>query len=202
MEQKVVYNKKNALFHTGYVNFLNMDEKNKINFRTVETTQRMGVPFNYFKKKGITEKMRRDLLKEITNESRKKFPNNFQEEDDDPDNLWNEDIEYYLDIISPKREWSYSEVYLRKKNDAINIYFNRVSGDRTSSYYIFDTLKEEINSYLRQLKQSTLLWNWRRNYLMFMEGYLQNDFDEKSNLHIARYISNEMIAREICSFVF
>ena len=201
MEQKVVYNQKNTLFNTGYVIFLNMDEKNKINFRTVAITQRMGVPFNYFKKKGITEKMRRDLLKEITNKSLKMFPNNFQE-DEDLDNLWDEDIEYYLDIITPNREWSYSEVCLRKNNDTINIYFNRVSGDRTSANYIFGILKEEMKSYLPQLKQTTLLWNWRRNYLMFMEGYLQNDFEEKSKCHITRYIYNEMITREICSFVF
>jgi len=59
-----------------------------------------------------------------------------------------------------------------------------------------------MSTHLQQLKQSTLLWNWRRNYLMYIEGYLQNDSDEKGMRHITRYISNEMIVRVICSFMF
>ena len=62
-EQIIVYERKNYLLRTGCILYFNIRNKEKINFRTVYTTQKMGVPFNYFQKKGITEQMRRNILK-------------------------------------------------------------------------------------------------------------------------------------------
>jgi len=79
-----------------------------------------------------------------------------------------------------------------EENDVIVIKTNKTIGDISTFYFI----KKVLNDVLKNKN----LHNWvkRRNYLMLVEGTPDYDYVENK---ITRYLFDEIICREICSFM-
>jgi hypothetical protein len=102
-----------------------------------------------------------------------------------------------VDILLPIplfgiKKWSNIEIYLSyfETTNIILIEFNKNCGDSASFHYIIKKIKEKLND--------TALLNWcrRAGYLMFCDGVKKS-----KNNDIDRYLLDEMMKREICTFL-
>ena len=76
-------------------------------------------------------------------------------------------------------------------DDSILIEYNRLNGDATSYYAIINKLKNYLND------EKNLNWFKRLGYISFING-----IDKKYIIgDIMKYICNDMLMREICSFI-
>ncbi len=113
-------------------------------------------------------------------EANKKFPNNinFDEEESDSDfnnNKWCKFI-ITLDYLS---------------DDNSLLVYNRLIGDVITYYDIISKFKKNLND------KKNLNWFKRLGYIMFVDN-----IDEKYiNNHIMKYICNDLIMKEISSFI-
>lgn len=159
-----------------------------ITLQTIYLTNILKLPFNCFMKAGISEDMRNRLRSQIAFKARKMFPNS--ERGQTP---WSEYCEFTQedhDILRGHREWSENEVIIRRdiSKNKLDIYFNRISGDRVSSLFVKTTLTDS----LEMLEPSDFTWNVRSNYIKFVEGCQTSE-----NGNVERYLFNEWIVREI-----
>lgn len=188
-EQIVVYHRKKSLFARSWGNY-DFHSK-KITFETIDLTNILKLPFNCFMKAGINDRMRYDLRTEIRNKALEKFPssNTGQTPWREIYSFTDEDYQFLNGI----KMWSKSEFVLRKDKDTneIKIYFNHISGDKVSSAFIMRTIKERLET-----APSEFIWSMRLEYLKFLEGC-----EYHRDNHIERYMLNDLLAREICSYM-
>jgi len=121
------------------------------------------------------------------------------------------DYDYYGGNYFEKFMWSKSvaRIYLHEdknpslnceKKDKLFISWDRLDGCSISSYFIKNSLKEKVTI-------GNILWKVRVNYLSFIDGcgYSEDGdfmhFDVEPYKHIIRYVTNPMLAREICTFM-
>lgn len=67
---------------------------------------------------------------------------------------------------------------------------SRIKGDHSSFYFVSLKVKESINN------NKNILWLMRKNYVELFEG-IQYDRED----HITKYLFNELICKEVCSFM-
>lgn len=187
--QMVVYLHKNALLSRNFNEYC----LDSISFETIYLTNILKLPFNCFMKAGVCENMRARLRTEIRFKAREMFPHLATGQ-----TPWSEYYGYVFeddDFISltPRREWSKIEIVLRKdiSKNKLDVFYNRITGDRTSSSFVMSTLKDS----LERLVPADFIWNVRSNYLKFVEGCQCLKYN-----HIERYILNELLVREIASY--
>lgn len=165
----------------------------KISLNTIYLTNLLRIPFNSFIKAGLSEKMRFDLRRELFNKTKLMFPNNNIGQTPWIEIYFNSNID--LNNCIEKRTWCRVEIILRKneKTKEIFIYFNRICGDRTSATYINISLKTCLN----KIKEKDFIWIERSNFLKLYEGTfpLYQNYKEK-------YLFNELIIKELCSYIF
>jgi len=120
-------------------------------------------------------------------EANKRYLNNIIYYDDDDDD------EFYLAPIRiSDNKWFKFTIMLsyEEDKDCIIIEYNRLTGDAISYYDIIDTIKKNL------LDIKNLNWFKRLGYVLLIDG-----IDEKYiSGHIMKYICNDVIMREICSF--
>jgi hypothetical protein len=214
-EYRNIYDMKIAAFQSSP----SFTKKRHINFDVVHLTRCMSVPFNWFLKQGITTNLiyvKRDCVHSIHFAAKKRANKIFELMTIRQDILVNQydpnltfSSTNWLDYADEdfddlrlgfsKKEWSASEIILRKKDDRLQLYFNRQIGDRCSASYIFIKLREALEG----LNEQQFLWRLRQNYLMFKEG-VEEHIDTKGveeESGISKYILNDMISRELLSFL-
>jgi hypothetical protein len=187
--QLTVYYRKNSLLRYG-LNSHKLNTK-KNTFDTICLTNILKLPFNCFIKAGINDRMRSNLRSEICDKAQKMFPCSAKGQ-----TPWNEIYafnDYDYEILKGIKSWSKFEIVIRKNiyTDKLNVYFNRLSGNRLSSSFVLNKTKESLNSLPAEFN-----WNLRKNYIQFIES-----FQTVQSNHIVKYILNEMICREICSYI-
>ncbi len=187
--QMDIYHRKKSLFSYGWGHYDSKIKKNT--FETIYLTNILKLPFNCFMKAGINDHMRSKLRTEISNAAQKKFPASTTGQ-----TPWNEIYSFTEEdhqIMRGIRTRSKSEIVFRKDKNTneLNIFFNRISGDRNSASFIMRTIKESL-----EFIPADFLWSLRTNFLQFTEGceYVKDD-------QVGRYILNDLIGREICSFM-
>ena len=187
--QMDVYHRKKSLFNYEFGHY---SESKKNTFETIHLTNILKLPFNCFVKAGINNKMRASLRSEIHSKAKQMFPHlatsqtcwfdmyTFNEED--------------FEALKGKKMWSKLEVVLRKNivTNKIDIYFNRISGDRCSSSFVLFKIRDCLD-----LAPTDFIWSIRKNYLEFVEG-LQNI--KYYYNHIEKYLLNDLLCREICTY--
>lgn len=102
--------------------------------------------------------------------------------------------------ILSRREWCVSEIIITRKmsisgQNILSCHFNRLCGSRTTAMYIFSELRDNIHSF--DLLQSQIMES-RIAFLQFTEGVSTGKLD---NNHIYRYACNDLLVRELCSFI-
>lgn len=139
---------------------------------TVRLTKYMGVPWNYFKKMGISNyalDTRKRMLSEI--ERRRDFVIDIST----------------LSPVLPPLTWSKSVFeLLMDSEENLCLDGTRISGDRTSYYFIFNQMKAA-------LAEKNVRFESRRNYVSLLEGCSQGDTS-----HIERYLLNPYVCRDVC----
>ena len=183
-EQLLVYENKKQLLNINNCCF----SRKTITLETIYLTNILKLPFNCFMKAGVSENMRSRLRSQIAVEARRMFPNSATGQ-----TPWSEYCEFTEedhDILRGHREWSEIEVIIRRdiSKNKLDIYFNRISGDKVSSLFVKMTLTDS----LEVLEPSDFTWNVRSNYIKFVEGC---ETSVKGN--VERYIFNEWLVREI-----
>jgi len=198
-KQKIEYNKKMNMFRSGFVFSNHLHHRPKqIYFSTVSMTQKLGVPFNFFAKKGITEEMRENLRKEIKLKAQELFPNNdigFTV----PYTIgsYDNDIQSLEEILN-RRSWSNSEIMIRNSMGEMRVYYDRLAGDSNSTTFIENTLKTALMA----ITKTEMLWELRKEYIITMEGTNVHGTKLFANHGTTlRYLGNEMIMREVCTFI-
>jgi hypothetical protein len=78
-----------------------------------------------------------------------------------------------------------------KEKDCFILEMNRLKGESFTFYNIYNQLKHDI-------KQS-LNWLMRKNYINLLEGV---DLKQGEENHIEHYLLDELICREICSYLY
>ena len=139
---------------------------------TVRVTKYMGVSWNYFIKLGISNNAldtRKRMLFEI--ERMRDF-----------------DIDIStLPPYLPPLTWSKSVFELLMDSEGnLCLDGTRISGDRTSYYFIFNQMKAA-------LADKNVRFESRRNYVSLLDGCSQGDTS-----HIERYLLNPYVCRDVC----
>jgi hypothetical protein len=103
-----------------------------------------------------------------------------------------------LSLAMSKREWSVCEIAIRRTispngDTMLSCDFNRISGCRVSATYLIQALRS--NNYLFNLPMNDSIAETRTELLKFTEGV------SPTNTHIQRYVCNDLLIREICSFI-
>ena len=111
--------------------------------------------------------------------------------------------ERYLDII-PKREWCIAEIIISRKigedgNETLECYYNRICGSRTSAMFMFCELRNRIGDLLHSNSSDRIVES-RMDILKLMEGISPEAFTG-SESRICNYLLNDIMVREICSFI-
>ena len=187
-EQQNIYYRKLSLFYPKW-SFNFKDKKNS--FETIYLTNMLKLPFNYFLKAGINDYMRCKLRNEIIDKAHKMFPHSTTGQTD----LF--DIYSLLDdgILGNRaiKKWSKFEIVLRKNSitNKLSIFFNRISGDYISSTFVMNKIKECLI-----YAPTDYIWSLRKNYIQFVEG-----IQKLNSNHIEKYILNNLIVREIASYM-
>lgn len=187
--QMDVYHRKKTLFNYEFGHY---SESKKNTFETIHLTNILKLPFNCFVKAGINNKMRASIRSEIRSKAKQMFPHLATDQTSWADMYTFRDEDF--EALKGKKTWSKLEVVLRKNRltNKIEIYFNRISGDRCSSSFVLFKIKDCLNS-----APTDFIWSIRKNYLEFVEG-LQNI---KYYKHTEKYILNELLCREICTYM-
>jgi len=96
-----------------------------------------------------------------------------------------------------QKEWFEMEVriYYCSKQNCYVLEFNRMRGEAGCFYKVFRQIKAQIEELL---PQKNYLWLMRKNYLNLLEG---TKFNINNETQITRYLLNELLAREICSYI-
>jgi hypothetical protein len=93
------------------------------------------------------------------------------------------------------KEWFQMElrIFYDAPRNCYLIEFNRMSGEPITFYDVFREIKAQIEEVLT----TEGLWLTRKSYLYLLEGTKVNIHDETPT---TRYLLNELLAREICSY--
>jgi hypothetical protein len=120
-------------------------------------------------------------------EALKKFPHNLS------------NLEHYDDPINYgfRGEWFKMElrIYYCTADKCYILEFNRMCGEAFSFYKICDKIKAQIKE---TFTTPNLLWLIRKNYIYLIAG---TPFNINYENQITRYLLNDMLSREICSFL-
>jgi len=114
------------------------------------------------------------------------FPHNAQEQE-----------QYSEDYLPPpppmRRQWVLSLINILfnqpEAPDGIIIEFSRTVGDHWTHHWLY--------GYIGKRLQQEFLWDSRREYLSLMDGCEYPD----ANGHITRFLFDELVAREICTYM-
>lgn len=112
-----------------------------------------------------------------------------------------ENLEEFARVLS-RREWGVSEIIITRKihqdgRMMLFCYFNRLCGSRTTAMYLFRELRDNIRPDCFPTRNN-LMMDSRIPLLQFVEGITST---EKCEEHIHRYVCNDLLVREVCSFI-
>lgn len=131
---------------------------------------------------------------EAAEKATKWFPNNSTPDLSDEDD-YDYELERIRSGIFEKRRWSKNQIYIFRHKptkdgdqDEIIVNFQR-EGDRSSTWYIFNSLKTALSS-------KNILWESRKAYTALSEQE-----DPLISSHITRYLFDENIRKEICTYI-
>lgn len=170
---------------------LPQNENIKLKFKTVDETQKMRLPFNYFMKNNITEKQKLQIYKfrrTVAQKARSIFP------DIAPSQLWKDYADEYesFEETMSKNGWSKCEIIIRRKYNKLVLHFNRRDGDFNSIAMIYGAISIGLKSFISKLRKQDCLWRTRCHIVMLNEGLTG----------LVRHdVFNEYNIREICSYL-
>jgi hypothetical protein len=82
-------------------------------------------------------------------------------------------------------------IYYDKEKDYFILEFSRRSGESFTFYNIYNQIKHDI--------KHSITWLMRKNYINLLEGL---DIKQGKETYIERYLFDELICREICSYLY
>lgn len=137
-----------------------------------------------------SHRMKTAIMYEAINKASRMFPHIYDDDDDDLIEFVNfptEKISLY--------NWFKMEISIMydNKDDNYILEINRIRGEAFSFYEFYNEFQTFINNL-------NILWLIRKNYINLLEG-TNNDNVDPNKKHINRFLFNEMICREICSFI-
>ena len=140
--------------------------------------------------KEIDHKIHTAIMYEANNTALKMFPHllNF---DDDADLIEFTNLPTQQISLNNWFKMQISIMY-DDKHDNYLLEINRMRGEVCPFYKFYHEFKTFVNN--------SILWLTRKNYIKLFEGN-NNENVEPNKKHITRFLFNEMICREICSFI-
>ena len=114
-----------------------------------------------------------------------------------------EDYILSLEALKPRREFCVAEVIITRQQPELNgpemisVSFNRLRGCRVTSAFIANEIRNNLMSVLEQTP--VVFANTRSPLLLLAEGTDSNFKEEHP--HISRYLLNDLLVREICTFI-
>lgn len=130
-----------------------------------------------------------DLAHECSQIAAKKYPHNKID--------WDEMFDYIYDIqklptLGGPRFWGEYVLTFYQTTHFYELEFITLrNSSRSTLSYLFQTLRDELN-------ERNFCWEPRKSFLSFFEG-LERGIG--LSVHIERYIMNELIIKEVCSFL-
>ena len=117
-----------------------------------------------------------------------KFPHNLDYDDDD----YMDDDEFKN--LYTINKWCKMEICVIYDlfDDRFIIQTNRVKGDHSAFYFVSIRVKKAVNN------NENILWLMRKNYVELFEGIQYGNSRED---HISKYLLNDLICKEVCSFM-
>lgn len=116
-----------------------------------------------------------------------------------------------LSSVVPRRKWSNCEILIRRVEDddgnhTLCVLFNRLNGCREASRFIQNELRtlfaeERFSNAELLLADNEIVIQPRMSYLSFVEGISESVWENKESQHIIKYVANDMLSREFCTFI-
>jgi hypothetical protein len=122
-----------------------------------------------------------------------KFPHNLDNDDDYMDDDYMNDDEFKN--LYTINKWCKMEICVIYDlfDDRFIIQTNRLKGDHSAFYFVSIRVKKAVNN------NENILWLMRKNYVELFEG-IQCDSNRQED-HISKYLLNDLICKEVCSFM-
>jgi hypothetical protein len=120
-----------------------------------------------------------------------KFPHNLDNYEDDDDDYTDDDEFKNLYTIN---KWCKMEICVIYDlvDDTFIIQPNRIKGDHSAFYFVSIKVKNAVNN------NENILWLIRKNYVELLEDI---QYGHNSGDHIMKYLLNDLICKEVCSFM-
>ena len=111
--------------------------------------------------------------------------------------IWDENFIPLPLRYDEQKEWFEMElrIFYDSKQNCYTLEFNRMCGEACCFYKVFRQIKAQIEEIL---PQKNYLWLMRKNYLNLLEG---TKINKNNETQITRYLLNELLSREICSYI-
>jgi hypothetical protein len=104
--------------------------------------------------------------------------------------------------ISEHRKFSVSEIAIhldyRYGDERLDVTFCHINRNFSSCQYLRDKLHEQLAN---NVMDNDIILDSRIPYLSFVEGIRHADDRNETHLHIIKYITNELLCREFCTFI-
>ena len=104
--------------------------------------------------------------------------------------------------ISEHRKFSVSEIAIhldyRYGDERLDVTFCHINRNFSSCQYLRDKLHEQLAN---NVMDNDIILDSRIPYLSFVEGIRHADDRNETHLHIIKYITNELLCREFCTFM-
>lgn len=119
-----------------------------------------------------------------------KFPHNLDNYDDDDDYMDDDEFKNLYTI----NKWCKMEICVIYDwfDNTFIIQPNRVKGDHSSFYFVSIKVKNAVNN------NENVLWLMRKNYVELFEGI---QYENNIQDHVSKYLFNDLICKELCSFM-
>ena len=137
-------------------------------------------------------RMKQMVIFDATNKALDKFPHLLENNDEESEY----ENEHYL-YPQPRLYGGYSkfkiklyQLYHDDKEKCYVFELQKIKGETLSTYFIYNHIKYEL--------KKNLMWMQRKPYLSLFEG-LQIESGRED--HICKYLFNELIGKELCSYL-
>jgi len=119
-----------------------------------------------------------------------KFPHNLDNDDDD-DYMDDDEFKNLYTI----NKWCKMEICVIYDlfDDRFIIQTNRLKGDHSAFYFVSIRVKKAVNN------NENIRWLMRKNYVELFEGIQYGNNRQED--HISKYLLNDLICKEVCSFM-
>lgn len=110
--------------------------------------------------------------------------------------------DFSLEALKPRREFCIAEVIITRQpglngQEMLSVGFNRIHGCRVTAAFITNKIR---NNLMSVLEQTPVVFEKTRSPLLLLAEGTDYNFKEE-HPHISRYLLNDLLVREICTFI-